>query len=85
MKNNYGKMHKQGFNQWRLQNKLRGRNTSAMQDLQTYLPQKSTSLDWLCSQSRGSVLDGMRGRVRLYFLLETNKVEALLGCTPDSW
>ena len=40
MKNNYGKMHKQGFNQWRLQNKLRGRNTSAMQDLQTYLPQK---------------------------------------------
>ncbi len=45
MKNNYGKMHKQGFNQCRLQNKLRGRNTSAMQDLQTYLPQKSTSLD----------------------------------------
>ena len=24
------------------------------------------------------------GRVRLYFLLETNKVEAQLGCTPDS-
>ena len=57
MKNNYGKMHKQGFNQWRLQNKLRGRNTSAMQDLQTYPKKVRPSIDFAASRGAQCLME----------------------------